>query len=130
MKPRLPGGIRVREPRINPQPPSHERDDERLTRPTEDAEPVDLPDGDDDSEEEPTDNQPDPGEVAPPALRPSGRPATSSASRRQVRRRDIEHPMPPPEDADERDEDWSAMNWKKSVKELCDPDVTVVKRRL
>ena len=61
MKPRLPGGIRVREPRIDPQPPPHERDDERLTRPTEDAEPVDLPDGDDDSEEEPTDNQPDLG---------------------------------------------------------------------
>ena len=61
MKPRLPGGIRVREPRIDPQPPPHERDDERLTRPTEDAEPVDLPDGDDDSEEEPTDNQPDMG---------------------------------------------------------------------
>ena len=64
------------------------------------------------------------------APRASGRPSTSSASRRQVRRRDIEHPTPPPEDADERDEDWSAMNWKKSVKELCNPDITVVKRRL
>ena len=59
MKPRLPGGIRVREPRIDPQPTPHERDDERLTRPVELPEPVELPDGEDESEEEPDDNQPD-----------------------------------------------------------------------
>ena len=132
MKPRHPGGVRIREPRIDPQPPQHERDDERLTRPdVPSPEPADISDGDDDSnDDEPTDNQPEPTGEVPAALRPSGRPSTSSASRRQVRRRDIEHPIPPPEDADERDEDWSAMNWKKSVKELCDPDITVVKRRL
>ena len=118
MKPRLPGGIRVREPRIDPQPTPHERDDERLTRPAELPEPVEFPDGEDDSEDEPNDSQPaEPAGEVPTALRPQ-RPASSSASRRQVRRRDLEHPIAPPEDADERDEDWSAMNWKKSVKEL------------
>ena len=117
MKPRLPGGVRIREPRIDPQPPQHERDDERLTRPVEVPEPVGLPDGGGDSEDDPDDDQPvEPMREELMAPRASGRPATSSAPRRQVCRRDVEHPIPPPEDADERDEDWSAMSWKKSVK--------------
>ena len=130
MKPRTQGGVRVREPRIEPHPPPHEREDERLLQP------VELPDGDDESDDgEPTEEQPTdpvPEEAQPP--RATGRPASStqssSSQRRQVRWRDIEHPIAPPDDADQRDEDWSGMNWKKSVKELCDPDVTALKRRL
>ena len=57
-------------------------------------------------------------------------PSRSRLPRHQVRRRDIETPIAPPTDADERDQDWSAMNWKKSLKELCDPYIEVVKRRL
>ena len=48
----------------------------------------------------------------------------------QVRKRDIQVPIAPPHDADERDESWSAMDWKKVLKELDDPNVEVVKRRL
>ena len=95
MKPRLPGGVRIRKPRIDPQPPQHERDDERLTRRAEVSEPVGLPDGDGDSEDEPNDDQPaEPMREEPTAPRASGRPATSSAPRRQVRRMDVEHSIP------------------------------------
>ena len=48
----------------------------------------------------------------------------------QVCKRDIQTPIAPPADADERDEGWSAMNWKKVLKELNDTNINVVKRRL
>ena len=52
MKPRLPGGVRIREPRIDPQPPQHERDDERVVRL------VDLLEGEGDTDEEEPDTDP------------------------------------------------------------------------
>ena len=130
MKQRPKGGIRLREPSIAPHPPQHERDDERRIQP------ADLSDDNDDSkEDEPNEGQAaEPMREAPQAPRASGRPASPSQSpasrKRQARWRDIEHPIAPPEDVDERDGDWSGMNWKKYVEEFCDFDVTVVKRRL
>ena len=70
-------------------------------------------------------------EAQPP--RPLGRPSVRHRGKSrpyQVRQQDIIQPIAPPVDADERDEEWSAMNWKKSLKELCDPNPEVVKRRL
>ena len=103
---------RLREPRVHQQPPPHERDEERLIRPAE------LPDG----EGEYDDNDDDEFVVDPSAEeaqqpRPTGRPGASRSPRpsRQPRARDLEHPIAPPEDADERDEDWSALIWKKSL---------------
>ena len=127
MRPRLGQTTRIREPRIDPQPTPHERDDERLIQP------VELPDDDNDSDDgDPAEDQPaEPDGVRAMPLRDRGRPATTSQSpasrRRQVRFRDTEQPIAPPDDADERDGNWSAMNWKKSVKELCDPVVNIVK---
>ena len=121
---------RVSDSRIQSRPVPHERDDERLVRP------ADLPDGEGDTEEEPEADR-EASSSAEDAQQP--RPMTKpSGSRRQrgkqrpyqVRQRDIDQPIAPPEDADERDEAWSAMNWKKSLKELCDPNLEVVKRRL
>ena len=54
----------------------------------------------------------------------------SKRGRYQVRKRGIQTPIAPPEDADERDEGWGAMDWKKVLKELNDPNIQVVKRRL
>ena len=51
MKPRLSQSSRVRAPRIDPQPFQNERDDERLIQP------VELPDGNDDSDEEEVDGE-------------------------------------------------------------------------
>ena len=76
MKPRLGQSSRVREPRIDPQPLRNERDHERLIQP------VDLPDGDDDSgEEEHEGDQPaEPRPEEPMEPRASGRPAAPSQS--------------------------------------------------
>ena len=66
MKPRTGQVPRLREPRLDPQPPQHERDDERLIQP------VELPDGEDDSdEEEPEDGHlpADPVQEDPPGPR-------------------------------------------------------------
>ena len=143
---------RVREPRAHQQPLPHCREDERLVRPPEphgalqpDAgQPrvVDLPDGDgdsdDDDEIDETGNPTvDPTGAEAPPLRPKVRSGNSRNRRhklkhslRQVRRRDIGTPIAPPHDADERDETWSAMGWKKVLKELNDPNINIVKRRL
>ena len=64
------------------------------------------------------------------APRPSGRPVVSGSRPYQPLSRDIEQPIAPPTDADQRDELWSAMNWRRSLKELCDPNPEVVKRGL
>ena len=80
-----------------------------------------------------------PNPVAAPPLRDSvpvpigSRPLRRVRGKRgryQVRRRDIQVPISPPEDAAERDETWSAMDWKKVFKELNDPNISVVKRRV
>ena len=145
----------MREPQVRREPVPHERDDERLTgqpdlppdsaepHDTADRQPVDIPDGEGDSDEDATPDEAEPVEgpnpvVAPP-LRDSvpapigSRPLRrirGKRSRYQVRRRDIQVPIAPPEDADERDGTWSAMDWKKVLKELNDPNINVAKRRL
>ena len=134
-KPRRGCASRVNQPRFRQQPVPHERDDEQLVRP------VDIPDEEDNTDDEangeeqppqpPTDGS---GRENPAGPRASGTPSITSQQRAsrpyQVRQRDITTPIAPPADADQRDEEWSSTNWKKSVRELCDPNVEVVKRRL
>ena len=104
IKPRPSGTPRVREPRIQASPTPHERtDDERIVRP------VDIPDGEEDTDE---DNDVDQSQENPAGPRVTGSPSSSSRAKPpyQVRRHDLTHPIPPPTDADERDGDWSAMH--------------------
>ena len=60
----------------------------------------------------------------------SGSKQARSRAERQVRKRDTSQPIAPPADADQIDEEWSAMNWKTTLKELCDSNLSLVKRRL
>ena len=67
----------------------------------------------------------------PPPRDPSPSGGTRQPSTRgkyQVRKRDREHPIAPPEDADQHDEGRGAL--EETLKELNDPNVAVVKRRV